>query len=455
MKKIIALLLIAAMLFTLTACGSEPASSSPALEPGSDQTTSTPETPEDSEQDYSQLAGTYKYYEDKGSMGIMPWTIELGEDGSCVLTEHNSYIGDQVKVCDGWTDNGDGTFTSGAWESVDGPAPDFIDEVGRITWEIVGDGICQPVNGPASVDPELASEGEEESSEDSEEEAETETIVVVTPENYIPDPAVAVIATDRHENAEILPQLLSVIYTEGYCPGLVAHGGDAVGSGPNLESNTNYAPIVDTSVIRGEIDVALSPEVQLLVLLASHDANMTDSVGSLYGECVGIECGDYYVFTLPEEFMDTEAAALVGSALFVDWAQSGEVDPSKPIIILSHKPMHYLRKDNLGAAIWHEAINQVATAGGEQAVRNVIFFHGHNHTADSTEYYYEPGTSLAIHGLGEDGQSEDIICYTYITAGYLNENGSCTLLKVEESSIRVLKCSLEGITELGVLERLG
>jgi len=195
--------------------------------------------------------------------------------------------------------------------------------------------------------------------------------------------------------------------------------------------------------------------VQLVVLLASHDAGMTDSAGVLYGQCMGIECGDYYVFTLPEEFLDTEAAAIEASAVFTAWAESDEVDPSKPIIILSHKPLHYLRKDNLGAAVWHEAINQVASAGGEEAVRNIIFFHGHNHTADGTEYYYAPGSSLAIHGLGDDGQSEDIIYYTYITAGYLNQNGSCTLLKVETDSIIVMKCSLEGITELSVLERLG
>ena len=164
MKKILALALALAMVFTLAACGNDPAPSDSVDEPTTDEVVSTPETPETPDEpeepavDYSKLAGTYNYYEDKGSMGVMPWTIELGADGSCTVTEHNSHIGDQVKVCDGWVDNGDGTFTTGAWESVDGPAPDFIDEVGRITWEIAGEGICQPVNGAPSADPSLANE---------------------------------------------------------------------------------------------------------------------------------------------------------------------------------------------------------------------------------------------------------------------------------------------------------
>lgn len=439
MKKILALVLAFTFVLTLAACGqAEPQS------PDVSETTVAPESTEATTETASVLAGTYKYYEDKGTMGVMPWTIEIGEDGSCVLTEHNSYIGDQVKVCDGWVDNGDGTFTSGAWESTDGPKPDFIDEVGRITWQVVGDGICQPVNGPASADPSLV----EEATEATEATEEEEELNIVTPENYVPDMAVAVFATDRHDNPTILPKLLSAIYSNGYSPALVALGGDVVGS------KGDFFPVVDTEVIRAEVDISLSPDVRLDILCASHDENMTDGANVLHRVNEGFSRGEFYVYILPEAYMDNEEAATTASAEFISWAQSAEVDASKPLIVLSHMPMHYLRKDNLGAAIWHEAINQVATAGGSEPIRNVFFFHGHNHTADSTEYIYEPGSSVAIHGFGEDGQSEDTIFYTYITAGYLNENGTCTLLKVEEGNILVLKCSLEGLQELAQIQRL-
>lgn len=309
---------------------------------------------------------------------------------------------------------------------------------------------------PADVEsPEEPDQAEAEPEANPETEPEAEPEPEVAPPSYIPDPSVLVIATDRHENTEIIPQLLSLMYAEGYCPGAFAHGGDAVGSGPDIESNTNYAPVVDTSVIRAEVDSALSPETQLVVLEATHDRNMTDSAEVLYKECTGIECGNFYIYTLPEDYMSTEEAAQEGSARFIQWAQGADIDPAKPIVILSHKPIHHLRNDNLGAAIWHEAINQIATNGGDEVIRSIIFSHGHNHTADSTEYYYEPGSSIAIQGFGEDGESEDIIHYAYVTSGYLNKNGSCTILKLSDGSINIIKCSLEGFTELGSLQLPG
>ena len=268
------------------------------------------------------------------------------------------------------------------------------------------------------------------------------------------DPSVAVFATDRHENAEILPQLLFKMASDGFNPCLVALGGDSVGSGPDIETNINYAPVFDTNVIRGEVDMALSPDVRLAVLMASHDRNMTDSIHVMYKENEGFSCGDFYVYIVPEAYMDNEEAAAEAAVEFMLWAESAEVDPSKPLIVLSHMPIHYLRGDNLGGNTWHQTINWVATAGNEGPVRNIIFFHGHNHAADTTEYCYEAGSSIAIQGFGEDGKSEDIIHYTYITAGYLNQNGTATLLQVEPEQIIVLKYTLEGAEQIAIIPRL-
>ena len=87
-------------------------------------------------------------------------------------------------------------------------------------------------------------------------------------------------------------------------------------------------------------------------------------------------------------------------------------------------------------------------------VRNVIFFHGHNHTADGEEYYHPVGTSLAIQGAAEDESHEEVLNYTYITAGYLDQNGDATVLRVEEEQIVVDKYSAEGGENLGTIARL-
>lgn len=90
-------------------------------------------------------AGTYTYEEDKGDMGVIPWTVEIREDGTCTITEKNDHIGDQIHECT-WTDNGDGTFTTGAWEGgANGPKSDFFAEDGSCTWRTTGPDTCEPV----------------------------------------------------------------------------------------------------------------------------------------------------------------------------------------------------------------------------------------------------------------------------------------------------------------------
>lgn len=144
MKKYLALLLALCMTLALAACGSSadntpaptpepPASSEPTPEP-------TPEPPA-----ASVPAGTYVYNEDKGNMGVTPWTVELKEDGTCTITEKNEHVGDQVHTCT-WTDNGDETFTTGAWDGgADGPKSDFFGEDGSATWRTAGPDLCEPV----------------------------------------------------------------------------------------------------------------------------------------------------------------------------------------------------------------------------------------------------------------------------------------------------------------------
>ncbi len=150
MKKIFALLLALAMVFALVACGSqaEPSDVEPAETPAEAPTEAVEEPAAPAA---SVPAGTYMYYEDKGDMGATPWTVELREDGSCTITEANPHIGDQTHDCV-WTDNGDGSFETGAWEgSADGPKSDFFAEDGSCTWTLSEDGIVNPTEGIPSL----------------------------------------------------------------------------------------------------------------------------------------------------------------------------------------------------------------------------------------------------------------------------------------------------------------
>lgn len=270
--------------------------------------------------------------------------------------------------------------------------------------------------------------------------------------SYVPDDSIAVFATDRHDNATIITEVLSAVHADGLNPGFVGLGGDMVGDGPPIAED--YAPEFNTSMVQGEVHSALSSDVQVSILMAGHDQNAIDDAEILVDTARGFEVGDYYVFIIPEAFMDDEEAAQAGVADFLAWAQSDEVSIEKPIVVLSHMPIHQLRGDNVGAVYWHEAINQVATAGNEYAIRNVIVFHGHNHTASTEEFFYPVGSQMAIEGFGEDGESPDNIHYTYITAGYLVDNGTATVVDLDDEQITFYKYTTDGGTTLGTTPAL-
>lgn len=92
-----------------------------------------------------------------------------------------------------------------------------------------------------------------------------------------------------------------------------------------------------------------------------------------------------------------------GPKRFKEWVDT--TDPSVPIIVASHVPLHYRRGDDVGAVAWSKALNYAATGSesvqsGQTIKRNVIFLHGHNHTSEGTsnpyEYYLPVGSKMIV-----------------------------------------------------------
>lgn len=416
MKRLLALTLALCLLISLCACGGETA---PAATPVPAESEAPVEETVQPEAEPSVAAGTYKYYEDKGSMGIMPWTIELGEDGSCVLTEHNSYIGDQIKPCDGWVDNGDGTFTSGAWESTDGPKPDFIDEVGRITWQLVSEGICQPINGPASVDPETAeaaiaaaAEAEAEEEEAEAEESPTPQYVAV-PAEIDPDVYYIVMASDRHDEGELMTNILSPIALDGYPVCFVGLNGDMVKktecSTSQLVSEIEQAGF---DVLGGSTAVGLS--------FGSWDDAVEDDADIMVPDKSG--CGILFeneglvVYSIGHDHM-TDAAMAESSSAEMLAVLNGD-DSGRVIFIMSHVPLHVRRGDNLGGEIWTKALNTLAES------HDVFVVWSHNHTgeteADIDNYMKLSGGSIEAQSSEKEVGKDMVINFNYMNAGYIN-----------------------------------
>ena len=131
MKKLLAMIAALCLLFSLAACASDPAPVA----------TDTPDPVPTAEQG---IAGTYHFeYVDKYG-DTTRFSIRLRTDETFTVMTSLGALGDNL--CNGthWTDNGDGTFTTGATDNV--LELDFIAADGTITWTILDtDGTVTPV----------------------------------------------------------------------------------------------------------------------------------------------------------------------------------------------------------------------------------------------------------------------------------------------------------------------
>jgi len=104
--------------------------------------------------------GKYTYIEAKGP-GNFQWDVLIMGNGNCRIDETNPSGEVTEHVASGWTDNGDGTVTTGEWENSDVNKSDFFKPNGEATWKINADGTCEPVveekeepaEGASSVNP--------------------------------------------------------------------------------------------------------------------------------------------------------------------------------------------------------------------------------------------------------------------------------------------------------------
>ena len=249
------------------------------------------------------------------------------------------------------------------------------------------------------------------------------------------------LATDRHANTSIIGNIINNMEkTIGENKlDYLGLGGDMVGSG-------NSHPAYNSSTVLAEVTGATSSlsASNVDIVAGIHDMNVTDDAGIVlpYQKgCAEIYEGDkFYVYGVEEYCISDDSNESNWSAQaqkFVDWANGSDIDKSKVIVVLSHYPLHVRRNDNDGAYYWHKALNDVATADDGSIERNVLFFHGHNHTVDKNEYVYNVGDTMSIQN-GSSTTSETI-SYTYATAGYLNQNSKATLMAITDDTITLTK----------------
>lgn len=97
------------------------------------------------------IAGTYNYVEPRGDFEIT-WKIVLNKGGDFVLEETHGLSGNVTShTGKEWTDNGDGTFTTGAWDEDDNKS-EFFRPNGEADWRIVDEATMEvePIGGESA-----------------------------------------------------------------------------------------------------------------------------------------------------------------------------------------------------------------------------------------------------------------------------------------------------------------
>ena len=207
----------------------------------------------------------------------------------------------------------------------------------------------------------------------------------------------------------------------------------------SAEQLQQWQPVFDVSDVRMEMEAALGYRTRSFFTYGSHDKNALHGANAFFsgpaslGPCYlyGISFGQMRFASTQQMteagYEDPDAplgGADRGAETFLRWIDS--LANHKPILIMSHIPLHASRPGNKGASIWADAFHKAAES------HDLFVLFGHNHTAEqriNTErcYYLVPhGQTISIRD--ETGAvKEDPLDYTYLNAGYI-VSGCVTLL---------------------------
>lgn len=286
------------------------------------------------------------------------------------------------------------------------------------------------------------------------------------------------VASDRHEggSGNNLKGILSkaVNDPDAIIPSVVLLGGDYVssspgaapgaapGAGPNppeqhdstaagstqpmpsgdmdTESDTAVFSIKDLEL---EIDSAMAGhQCTRLFTYGSHDRDCSDGYGAFFSgpyeadgyHIYGISYAQMIYDSVPDssytgiDMADARGCCAREATKYFDGWVSGITD-KKPIIIMSHVPIHVQRKDNEGGERWYQSITSAA------ANHDILLLFCHNHTEeehDSTtteqkQYLLIPGDSIITQGpmvkngmtIVSAGTYGHTLNFYYANAGYL------------------------------------
>ena len=140
-------------------------------------------------------------------------------------------------------------------------------------------------------------------------------------------------------------------------------------------------------------------------------------------------------------------SAQTASHHFLTWVRS--LDDHKPIIVMSHVPLHADRADNRGAWTWTQALNLAAQK------HDIIFLWGHNHTLESrsssfeiekANYLLQPGEIITVQSWGVDAEGNAVTKWTTESQPGEKKKSSATTLIFQKETLNFIYMNAGYIT---------
>ena len=220
-------------------------------------------------------------------------------------------------------------------------------------------------------------------------------------------------------------------------PEYILLGGDNVGDGGNeTRDETGYpmgTPPFSMKGVDAQISCIFGESVRGLYTYGSHDNNETGIYEDVFFSGP-IEGNGYWIYGISYAQMiydsDRQAmtedergrlyqgkdladangiSAQTATHCFLSWVNS--LDDHRPIIVMSHVPLHANRGDNSGAWLWTRTLNEAAEN------HDIIFLWGHNHTLERDDeqktieqanYLLLPGETITVQSWNMDADGRII-----------------------------------------------
>lgn len=251
---------------------------------------------------------------------------------------------------------------------------------------------------------------------------------------------------------------------------------DSVLTGGDYSLMLNNHARNDIAKVKG-IVIEAFPEINpnaIVTIQGNHDNAMEE-----FADTGFIDMGAYCLYVINEDDFSwkqnkTDGSTVKAVADDIDLKLGAMIDSQdlRPVIILTHVPLHHTRRTNYGDNMYASYIFKVLNERGKNL--DIIFLFGHNHSGNFDDYiggsvnFLSKGEEIRIpmsDKYGKECYTKETLNFTYLNCGYVgmslnSDNDYSTneltagLIQFYKDEIKFTKYSTKGVFKTWTVEKI-